>query len=307
MNLKDRSSALILLAVIVVASGCAQGGDETSVEISQTSGVNIESFSVTPSEVYSGNPTTVELQLKNNGGQEARDVQAKLYNIAFEGPRTWSIQSGSQTLEYNNLRPANPDTETPARQVSQVWTLEAPEVDTDRRIPYTINSRIFYKYNTESVTDITVMSGQEFRDSDEGRERPQLDNSGGPVQMEVRTRSPVVFYEDSDGAEQSFCVIVSNEGEGTPFLSSANYDSASDQQNERKVTVSVQASGNQVSFQETEKTVNIIGKEGQTCFTMTADAISGSEIQQTVPITLEADYGYYLDTSASLTVRGRNN
>ena len=298
---------MILLVVIAVASGCAQGNTDEGVEISQESGVNIEGFTATPSEIYEGQPVTLDLQLKNNGGQEAQNVEARLYNVAFEGTRSWSIESGSQTLEYNNLRPADPETETPSRSVSQIWTLEAPEIDGDRRIPYTFNTRVFYEYATQGITDITVMTGQEFRNSDAAKEQPTLDNSGGPIQLEVRTRSPVVFYEGSDSTTSNFCVIVENVGTGTPFLQSADYSNAADSENERKVEVSVQASGNQVTFDVSQKQVNIIGKEGQACFTMNADSLSGSDIQQTVPITIDADYGYYVDGSESLTVRGRNN
>lgn len=306
MSAKNRNSALILLMVIAVASGCAQGDTDEGVTIEQEAGVNIESFTATPSEIYEGQPVTLDLQLNNKGGSEARDVEAKLYNVAFEGTRSWSIQSGAQEMEYNNLRSANPDTETPSRSVSQVWTLEAPEIDGDRRIPYNFNTRVFYKYKTNSVTDITVMSGQQFRNSDEAKERPTLDNSGGPIQMEVRTRSPVVFYEGADDTTSNFCVIVKNVGDGTPFVSSADYSDAASSENERKVEVSVQSSGTQVSFDEESKTVDIIGKEGQACFTMNAESISGSEIQQRVPITIDADYGYYVDSSESLTVRGRS-
>lgn len=307
MKLKNSVSALVLLVIIAIASGCVDGGTDSGVEISQTSGVNIESFTASPTEIYSGQPSTLELRLKNNGGQEARDVEAKLYNIPLEDDRSWNIASGEQTLEFNNLRPANPDTETPSREVSQVWTLEAPEIDSNQRIPYTVNTRIFYKYSTEGVTDIKVMTGQEFRESNDETSRPTLDNSGGPIQLEVRTRSPVVFYDDSESMQTNFCVIVSNEGSGTPFLSSADYSEATESKNQRKVKLNIQASGNQISFGQNEKTVEIIGKEGQTCFTMNAEGISGSEIQKTVPVTLEADYGYYLDSGESLTVRGRPN
>lgn len=307
MNIKDRNSAFLLMIIIAIASGCSHGGSESGVEISQTSGVNVESFTASPTEIYGGQPSTLELRLKNNGGQEARDVEAKIYNIPLQDDRSWNIASGEQTLEFNNLRPANPDTETPAREVSQVWTLEAPELETNRRLPYTVNTRVFYKYSTDAVTDIKVMTGQEFRDSNEETSRPNLDNSGGPIQLEVRTRSPVVFYDDSESRTTNFCVIVSNEGAGTPFASSTDYSEATESENQRKISLSIQASGNQISFEEDEKTVEIIGKEGQTCFTMNAEGISGSEIQKTVPVTLEADYGYYLDDSESISVRGRPN
>ncbi|MFB6143676.1 MAG: hypothetical protein ABEJ98_00045 [Candidatus Nanohaloarchaea archaeon] len=302
--LKDRSSALVVLAIIAVASGCSHGGTDSGVKVSQTAGVTIQEFSASPAKIYDGQPVSVQLRLKNSGGRQASDVRARIYNMAFKGDRSWTIVSGSRVKDYNTLRPANPGTDTPAQTVRRVWRLKAPQLEGDLKIPYTLNTRVFYRYSTRGVTDITVMTGEEFRNSNVGKSQPKLDNTGGPIQLGVRTLSPIVFYENSDSIKSQFCVIAENVGSGTPFLPGASYDRASDRQNKRKINVSVRASGTTVSFEKTEKTVNIIGKEGQTCFTMKANSLSSGAIQETVPITLTAEYGYFVDERTSLTVNG---
>lgn len=311
-DLPTSKAGLVILSLAIIVSGCASGEENTSeVTVSQTSGVEITRFAASPSELFGGQKMNLELNLKNKGGQNAQNVKARLYNVPFSGSRSWSISSGNQKVSFDNLGAPDPDADTPSLTVPKTWTLTAPTLQSGVTIPYDFFVRVFYKYETTGTTNIQVMSDERFRESGAGRSKPTLDNSGGPIQMEVRTRTPIVFFSSSgsDSTETSeFCVIVKNVGGGTPFhptegVNNGNY--AVNDNNLDEVVLKVQSSGSTVSFESTEKKVDLIGGRGVACYTMKANFVSSQDIQRTIPITMTAEYGYYKDSQTSVTVKGR--
>jgi len=314
MQLSSNKTGLILLTLIVVVSGCADNSNQSDVTVSQTEGVAIEGFSASPSEIFEGQLTTLEIQLKNKGGTEAENVVARLFNRGFEGSGTWNIQGEGNNVEdlknvyFGSLSGPDPQTDAPAISVPRTWNLKAPDLDVAQQVPYDFYTRVFYQYSTTANTDIQVMSNDRYNELGASRSQPDLDNSGGPVQIDVRTRTPVVFTSTGQDTQPvPIRVVVTNEGSGTPFLQSAygeeSYDVSEDQTG--RVELEIKAAGNSVSFDSTEETVRMVNGEGVKSFTMNVDRVSNQDIQQTVPLTVTANYGYYQDTSTSVTVNGR--
>lgn len=314
MQLSSNKTGLILLALIVAVSGCADDSNSNGVAVSQTEGVAIEGFSSSPSEIFEGQLTTLELQLRNVGGSEAENVAARLFNRGFEGDGTWNIQGEGDSVDdlksvyFGSLSGPDPQTDAPAISVPRTWNLEAPDLDVAQQVPYDFNSRVFYQYSTTASTDIEVMSNDRYNELGTSRSQPELDNSGGPIQIDVRTRTPVVFTSTGQDTQPvPIRVVVTNEGSGTPFLQSAYSDESYDVSNDEaeRVDIEVEAAGNSVSFDSNEQTVRMVNGEGVKSFTMDVSRVSNQDIQQTVPITVTAEYGYYQDTSTSVTVNGR--
>jgi len=317
MQLSSNKTGLILLTLIVAVSGCADNS-ESDVTVSQTEGVSIEGFSSSPSEIFEGQLTTLELQLKNAGGTQAEDVVARLFNRGFEGEGTWNIQAtGSSGVEeaknvyFGDLSGPDPQTDAPAISVPRTWNLEAPDLDVAQQVPYEFNTRVFYKYDTTANTDIQIMSNDRYNELGTSRSQPDIDNSGGPIQIDVKTRTPVVFTSTGQDTQPvPIRVVVTNEGSGTPFLQSAytgdeSYDVSNDDSG--RIDLEIKAAGNSVSFDSNEQTVRLVNGEGVKSFTMNVDRVSNQDIQQTVPLTVTANYGYYQDTSTSVTVNGRED
>lgn len=315
MQLSSNKTGLILLTLIVVVSGCADNSNQSDVTVSQTEGVAIEGFSASPSEIFEGQLTTVELQLRNKGGTEAENVVARLFNRQFTNDdSTWNIQGEGNSTEdlknkpFGNLASPDPQTDAPAISVPRTWNLEAPDLKVAQQVPYDFHTRVFYQYSTTANTDIQVMSNDRYNELGTSRSQPDLSNTGGPVQIDVRTRTPVVFTSaGQDTQPVPIRVVVTNEGSGTPFLPSAyedeSYDVSSD--DTEKVELEVEAAGNSVSFDSNEQNVRMVNGEGVKSFTMNVERISDRDIQETVPITVTANYGYYQDTSTEITVNGR--
>lgn len=316
MQLPSNKAGLILLVLLVTVSGCADNSDSSDVTVSQTEGVAIEGFSASPGEIFEQQLTTLELQLRNVGGTEAENVVARLFNRGFQGDGTWNIQGEGSNIDelkriYFGALPApDPQSDAPGISVPRTWNLEAPNLEISQSVGYDFYTRVFYQYSTTANSDIQVMSNSRYNELGVSRSQPSLDNTGGPIQVDVRTRTPVVFTDTGQDTQPvPIRVVVSNEGSGTPFLPSAytgeeSYE-VTDQESEM-VEVEVQAAGNSVSFDSNTEEVRMVNGEGVKSFTMEVDRISNQDIQQTIPITVTANYGYYQDTSTSVTVNGRS-
>ncbi|MFB6209157.1 MAG: hypothetical protein ABEJ56_03385, partial [Candidatus Nanohaloarchaea archaeon] len=306
---------LVLLSLVVLASGCSHTA--TTGATGPTSSVSIQNFSAFPGQVFNGQQVRLQMTLKNEGEATAKNVRARLFNVPFSGANNWKL-AGSRSVDFGSLEPANPEKNLPARPSTQSWSMNAPELDNGVTIPYQFISKIYYGYKTSGTTSITLISQERYRDKGSGASRPTLQNSAGPIQMEVRTRSPIVFYEDSGSQRNTeMCVIVRNEGQGTPFLhqkalSGGSYDVSEDISNSVKLRIQDQG---RIDFKPPSDSkvgtntarVELFGNRGISCFQIKVDGWGeGVGPQEEVPVVLEAIYGYTKETSTSVTVKGRD-
>ena len=314
MELPSNKIGLILIISTIVVAGCADNSD-SGVTVSQTGGVEIEGFTSSPSEIFEGQLTTLELQLRNVGGTEADHVVARLFNREFTSSSdTWNVQGeGSDVGELkrkyrSNLPAPDPQSDAPAISVPLTWNLEAPDLDISQTVPYDFNARVFYQYETTANSEIQIMSNDRYNELGTSRSQPDLENTGGPIQVDVRTRTPIVFTNSGQDTQPvPIRVVITNEGSGTPFLPSAYSDeeyNVGEEESER-VELEIEAAGSAVEFDSNQQPVRLVNGEGVKSFTMNVERISDQDIQQTIPITVTADYGYYKDTSTSVTVNGR--
>ncbi|MFB6292122.1 MAG: hypothetical protein ABEI58_01875, partial [Candidatus Nanohaloarchaea archaeon] len=158
------------------------------------------------------------------------------------------------------------------------------------------------------------MSGKQFRQTGATRSRPTIDNTGGPIQLEVRSRTPVVFFGGSEDNPPSadMCVIAKNVGGGTPFHPSVPEDKFSSRAtddgilNKIKISLEVAGSAFQISGSSSAThNVTMVGDQGVSCFTLSPNSFSSGDIQATLPVTMTASYNYYTDTQTSVKVNGR--
>ncbi|MFB6145744.1 MAG: hypothetical protein ABEJ99_04550 [Candidatus Nanohaloarchaea archaeon] len=316
MELENRK-ALIFISLVIIASGCTGGGNTTK---TSSSSISVLNFSAFPQSVYSNQQERLTLEVKNTGDRDAKNVAARLFNVPFTGENKWDINQGSTTEYLGTMKAAEPDNNLPARSHTISWSMEAPGLQDGVSIPYNFMSRIFYKYSTLGKSEITLMSQDRFRESGKVG-RPTLDNSAGPIQMQIRTEEPIVFYPSESDRTTEMCVIVKNTGSGTAFLHSdaykpdaeRKYDVKSDNLNKIKLKVFNQG---RISFEAIDQqnsdlpdnvgVVDLIrGGSGIQCFKIHAnnwETTSGP--QETIPITMTATYGYYKDTSTSVMVKG---
>jgi hypothetical protein len=330
MTSAKNKTVLAIMFFAVVVSGCTGGGSQE--ETSSTASVQVNEFSAFPNPTPSGQKTRFRMQLKNAGGSDATDTYVRLYNPPFgsgsnPGDKTWrdsdegGVQTKERTLYFGEL--SAPSDQTPAVPKTQTVTFTAPNLDPDRTISYDMNAYIMYQYNTSASSQVQIMGGDKYRAEGSPSGSASLDNSRGPIKMEIRTPTPIVFYDvgDQSTLERELCVIVRNQGSGVPFAADKSgvfkggeddgvgYNLDKVQEHENKVLVDIEDIGS-VDFEpyddlNPQKTVQILSGKGVQCWGMQVDVGNSAQVQETVPLSLTATYGYRKSTRTSVSVEGR--
>ncbi|MFB6190470.1 MAG: hypothetical protein ABEJ91_02765 [Candidatus Nanohaloarchaea archaeon] len=296
---ENNSTALVLLSIAVLASGCAHTGTNQD-KAASTQAVKVVNFTAIPDTVFESQEPTLRLMLKNTGSVKATGVDATLFNVPFGKPaqRQWAVDS--RKFEFGTLRPRNKEAGLPATPKERTKTVTPPDLADGETIPYDFMARIFFKYKTRATTEIQLMGQKRFRDTGAARARPAIENSDGPIQMEVRTRTPIVFYQDGT-TSSNLCLIVRNEGVGTPTW-------PNDRSQENVVELQIRSSGS-MNFKTLDGQANrveLVGNRGIKCYEISGfEDFSSTDIQRTIPITFEASYGYKKQAQTSITVKGR--
>lgn len=326
---KNRT-VLIVLSIAVIVSGCTGGGGSEDGP-SDTASVQVNEFSAFPNPAPSEQSVRFRMQLENVGGADTTNATSvRLFNPPFadasSDTNTWRDGDGNavsledRTMYFDTLQA--PGEQTPSTPRTQRVTFTAPDLEEDRTISYDMNSYIMYEYSTEANTEVEIMSGERYREQGSPEGSAGLENSRAPVQMEVRTPTPLVFY-DIDGTTSSLqrelCVIVRNQGTGVPFGhegssdiwlgSNKGWNLSAVQENENKVNVRIEDIG-RVDFEpfgssNPAETIEILDGKGVNCWEMEVDVGSTAQIQTTIPLSLEATYGYRKTSRTTATVEGR--
>lgn len=291
MQSSSRKITLILLIVTVTVSGCTQN-DGATVKTTQNAGMTIDMFSTFPSNVLGGSEVQLRIGVQNTGGADAEQVSMQLFNL----PETW--RGSERQISFGTLRPPNPEDDIPSVPRERTVTLGAPDIDESIKIPYEVHGRLNYEYETTGVSQIELMGFDRFRETERTRENVDVDNTGGPIQLDIRTRSPIVFYSDDNSASR-LCVIVRNTGDGKAYLPSSPDDGLD------QVELSVKSSG-EFGLEPVEDSVaQLVEDRGVQCYRFTGLSEDDASIQTTVPVRITADYGYYKEVSSSVTVTGK--
>lgn len=290
---------LLLIAITVIVAGCMDTNGDA--EFTQTQGVEITNFTSTPSTVFDTQNANLRMSLTNTGEVDAENVQAEIFNVPF-GDNEEQEWEGDQLINFDTLRPADVEAGIPATPRERTITLSPPNLDSGVTIPYDFMARVSFDYSTTGVTEIQLMGEQRFQDTSEARTQPSMDNSAGPIQMEIQTRTPIVYY-GGGSTSSDLCVVIRNEGDGTPYLG--------EQSNTDVVEISASTPG-EVDLTPIDSPdeefieVDLIGNRGVECFDVSTSSFESTDIQRTLPITIKADYGYYKEGQTSVTVNGRS-
>lgn len=307
------------MVITVVVSGCTGGNQEDD---EGSSSVTVSEFSPFPNPVPATQNAQFRMELVNDGGADAENVYARLYNPPFgnSGSQVWKPVGGEdmneayRTLSFDTLRAAGE--QTPAVPKTDQQDFKAPDLAEGRDIDYTFNSYIMFDYSTTGNAEVQVMGEDTYRDEGSPQGSAGLENTDAPIQMEVRTPTPIPIYESGeDSTTKQFCVIARNQGSGIPFH--PNVDASGEDGysisdiNDRKneIQVEIQDVGD-VTFDVSDENennyqdVSILDGKGVACFDMTISGVSDT-LQRTVPIRVDATYGYRKQTRTNVQVQGQ--
>ena len=319
-NIKNKT-VLGLMVLAAIVSGCTGGGGGGE-EDEGSSSITIDEFSAFPNPVPSEQNVQFRLTLRNDGGNDASNVYARLFNPPFgSGSQSFSTSSGGdpsaedRTLDYGELQIGTD--QTPAVAQTDQVSFQSPSLSADRENDYSFKSYLAYNYSTTGTAEIEIMGEDKYRDEGSPQGSAGVENSRAPVQIEIRTPTPIPIYDDSGSSvEKQFCAIVRNQGSGVPFspskvptgTSSSDFNLTKIQGAENSVNVTVNDIGD-VRFNSTGKgnntrAIEIHDGKGVGCFDMRIPT-SGATLQRTLPIRIDANYGYRKIGTANLRVEGR--
>jgi hypothetical protein len=307
MKLDNTKTLIGLLGLVVVASGCTNTSGGTSVTTTQTQGITVNEFSTFPaSSVIENSQVQLTMGVQNTGGAVAQNVEAQVFNVPFGQDTNQAWSGDPPSFTFGELQPPDTENNIPATPATQTKTVTAPNFDQRISVPYTFRAKLDYDYSTTAQTEIVLMGQERFRSTQGSTSQPQVENTGGPIQMEVRTRSPIVFYSGSQ-TQPRFCVIATNEGGGTAYLPGTDPSESSNLDKVEINPTSSQFSLSAPSSDSNGNQVSLVGGRGVQCFDIDDTSNPGSNSQLTVPVTLTANYGYQKEVSDSITVEGRSN
>lgn len=323
---------LAVLALVLVASGCTHNANNTNntdgsdITFTSQKAITVQNFTITPMVAYSnGNPVTLRLSLKNTGESTAEDVAARLGGP----PIDWACQDENPTnsfedsegepcnfVTFGDMKPGDKEANIPAIPKTRSWSLTPPDRG-DRTIDYTFDSTVYFKYSTQAQTKLTFMTMSEWRtQGTPERDKPKLENTAAPVKLEIMTTTPIITGR---GSNDRMCIRIRNVGGGTTFNPAAS--AGRDGQVEydmrprfrKYVKIRVNDAGG-VNFehvsdggQVAEVDIPRSRKTARTCYEMNPPELGTGSASRTVPITLNATYGYMKSTSAVMTVKGTPN
>lgn len=188
---------IILLAVVLLASGCAQDSGTTS---SSGEGLQLQEFSVEDTSLSPEQKTKAEAVFVNynNGDSSMKARDVKLFNLG-------QMKNISRECTPNELEDAKEGINPKMRCV---WTLQAPGEDFVQGFdskPMAINLRYQYTSSINSENPLKVT----FEDSVTDRSEKSTQFSDNAVQVSITTETPV-----STGRQQEIELVAENIGSG---------------------------------------------------------------------------------------------
>jgi len=291
---KHNSALLVLIAVAVVVSGCTTGGGGTG----GTKGVVITYFEPDISEIYSGDEVMFTAGVENVGGEDAENVKLLLFGLG----NTWKYSSnnpkGTKQDITGTLEKSESSEGIRGGTGEAQWEVGSPnslKVDN----VYTANVRLSYSYITTALANVKIYDNEYLQSIPEQTESIMASSgidtftvTDAPITIELSGfTKPLVYRADSTTKEASVRMLISNIGEGKPFL-------LDDESTPKIEVVRVKVNDELITLDEDTYRLPRSGKKS-VAFNFPLPEI---ESYTTIPIEIVLSYKYFIDDSTQITV-----
>lgn len=313
MFAKDR---LMLLAVfsLVFVSGCLGFGGPRGPAGPTMLGVVETDFSPDLADVQGGDSVILTLEVENNGGSEARDVVAFLYNIPLgTSSESFRLVSGQNPkLLASSL--AGPDEKAKLRGEVEVadWGLRAPDLPEGTTIDYDPKARILYRYKTAATSTVSVLTTAEHRRLRERNEpipgQTETLVTKGPLTVTIDAGAPVIIRDDTSRMRLVVRAEVAQTGsvfdpDYTDYITNGSVPT------ERldKARVRVFAPGVTASPEECQQLTNDVTMtfRGGTEMSFSCELKPSSFVGRSdIPVRVEITYNFLKDATTRISVTG---
>ena len=302
--LKKALIPLSLLAIATILAGCI--GQE-SARVVGTNGIIIKDFGFDYSPIYAEETTGLTLTLQNVGGEKATLKAIDVFGVdapaATPGNLTWGYGTGDtfSLTPTDELLPPDPTTGFDGEEYFQEWIPEAP-AGIKSSTTYEFQTRVKYLYSSTFTGKIQVVHNDYLRTlTPEEREAlikvggvQDASITAGPLSLAAASGRHFIIRTDDIAEPRSIKFKITNVGSGFPYKTP--WDTA----NLHYVTVTSDEGDIDCTAPQDIKLAR--GKTGviSCTFTSPADGTFTNKIDKYFSVTL--DYGYYVDSAASITV-----
>jgi hypothetical protein len=317
---------LIATLAIVFVAGCTQANlttifQQTTNTVVAGAGMIMSDFSVDQTDVYGGQTDRIMMTVDNMGGHSVPDSASLVYltgsavSLSGDNKMYWTGSTETLIKKFGReMKPADPIRDTPADEKTISWSLQAPNVSKGQQTTYLFIGRVYYDYETNVNGNIWVYSQTEAdaaKAAGKTLNKATWSATSGPVAINAKvSQDPVVLYSGENTI--TLIIKVSSVGGGVLYQQGAIDYSTTDPNNLaltedqiNRVLISGNVAGTPLPSDCTNGglPVELIGGKAAT---LTCDVtITPPATFQGYPITITADYGYFNERTASVTVSGR--
>lgn len=307
---------ILPIAAIIIVSGCTG----TGTGIATGPGVAILDWAPDHASVESRDEVQLRLQIQNQGGEQADNVRALITVISF-GDDEWIIggmqPQPSQSLSEYLISP-NPRYGTDGEKTEYIWYLNAPKLPEGITQTYSPRVRVFYNYMTTAVKPITIVNDDELRHlADTGGSLPSQasQHSGGPMSVSVVTGKHISIDSNSGNKVFPITIHIENTGGGIPYWAGSVYnDFTIPQDKEYMVNLGIHLPPGLSFADECADYASMGGGPSSSVIQLwkgrSADITCKLVIDRAPAVAQEGTvklylyYGYAIDRSTSITVKG---
>ncbi len=307
-----RFGFLVLAACMVLVLGCPQ-------PMGVMDGVRINSFGFDSSTISEGEEVELSLEIENVGVHDSDEVSFYVYGYDSK----WNVgsydvsggSSGGVSWDVDSLRGRRTNTGVPGASASfhEIFTMPEKSVASGITQNYMFYGRLCYRYETTAYAMLKAVSASQRRDEKRKGVFSQggvsLKNSNAPIQIELRTKSPIVFYESEATRTANLALIIRNVGGGYPCAGECSR--AVDVSNINKLfLLEVDMDGTELSCDTEQsddpKNPSVVSFHDGEAVVYCTYTVSGSQPKGEYLFTAVATYNYYVDRTASVNVVGHS-
>lgn len=308
-----KSKLLITVLSILLVSGCVDLGGITEGQVAGIGGKGLEivSFTAEPSSVFSGSSVRLVMEVENQGGTTVSQGEGLVY-LTGSSFGDWSGSSAIFESFSRDMRAEDVVRGVPASTDRISNTVTAPDLEPGQTRSDIFIGRVYSDYQTSANGNVWVYSETEAeaaRAAGRTLYTPSFTYTKGPVGLSVSvTPTPIILYE----SENTFTVFIkiSNLASGTIYApNTINYGGSNvalEMDDINRVSVSVDA-GSGLSIDNPADCTGTQELVAGRDLTLVCDVTISSPPAtfQSYTFDVTAEYGYYTERTASVTVQGR--
>lgn len=301
---------IILLAFVVLVSGCVGSGGNRPIQIDSSNGVIINEFSVDPLTVDEDELVFFSVDIENVGGREATDVEIFINGLIG----TWrdDCSSGGEVTD-ESLKTIE-SLSQPDKNINRAGDFQIaatsfcpPDLPEGVNADFPVTAKAEYTYKT-TATFVIPLIGEEEYDNRLRTNRPventiTTQNTGGPLKFSLSRGDAPIIVPENDDAEPTFLFKLSNVGSGFPIT-----DGNLGELTSTTVTATPSDANIDCGDFEDNGQLNVVKlrSDGSMPIACSFDFSSGSvTTERSLIITFDIEYPYFVEKRQTISVRGR--